>query len=51
MNETKDSTKAPKDYKKTNIRQAAFIFEQFIRKMENEWKGKLIEQSGKFCIK
>ena len=34
------------DYKKTSLKPTIEVFETFLKKLENTWKGKLIEQSG-----
>ena len=34
------------DYKKTSLKPTIEVFEMFLKKLENTWKGKLIEQSG-----
>lgn len=43
------SLKRLKDYKKTSMKKGVGIFEEFVRKLEDTWKGKhiKIEASGK----
>jgi hypothetical protein len=36
------------DYKKTSLNTSMVIFEKFLKSLENTWKGKKIEESGKF---
>ena len=36
-----------KDYKKTSMMKSVVIFEEFVRNLEQTWKGKRIETSGK----
>lgn len=37
-----------KDYKKTSLLKSVNIFEEFLRNLENTWKGSKIKHSGKF---
>lgn len=37
-----------KDYKKTSIWKGIVVFEEFLHKLEETWKGKRLEASGKF---
>lgn len=39
-----------KDYKKTSLLKSVNIFEEFLRNLENSWKGNRIKHSGKFQI-
>ncbi len=43
------SVRRVKDYKKTSLNKGVVIFEEFVRKLEDTWKGKRIkiEASGK----
>nr|CAD7430619.1 unnamed protein product [Timema monikensis] len=41
------STKRVKDYKKTKMNKGIMVFEEFLKKLENTWKGKKIELSGR----
>lgn len=36
-----------KDYKKTSIWKGIVVFEEFLHKLEETWKGKRLEASGK----
>nr|CAD7588593.1 unnamed protein product [Timema genevievae] len=38
-------TKRVKDYKKTKMNKGIMVFEEFLKKLENTWKGKKIELS------
>ncbi|XP_069689250.1 DNA primase small subunit isoform X1 [Periplaneta americana] len=40
-----DETKRVKDYKKTSMLKGVVIFEEFLRKLEQTWKGKRLEAS------
>lgn len=46
------SLKRLKDYKKTSMKKGVDIFEAFVRKLEDTWKGKhiKIETSGEFKV-
>ena len=46
--EDQKSLKRVKDYKKTSLNKGVVIFEEFVRKLEDTWKGKCIkiEASG-----
>ncbi|KAL5005670.1 hypothetical protein ScPMuIL_016828 [Solemya velum] len=45
-NETSDAEgKKLKDYKRTSLNGSIQVFEKFLKKLENSWKGKLLEQS------
>lgn len=35
------------DYKRTSMAASIEVFEQFVKKLEKSWRGKLIEESGK----
>lgn len=37
-----------KDYKKTSVYKAVVVFEEFVRKLENDSKGRKIEESGMY---
>jgi len=36
-----------KDYKKTSMWKGIVVFEEFLHKLEETWKGKRLESSGK----
>jgi DNA primase small subunit len=36
-----------KDYKKTSMLKGIVVFEEFLHKLEQTWKGKRLEASGK----
>ena len=36
------------DYKKTSLNTSMLIFEKFLKSLETTWKGKKLEESGKF---
>ena len=36
------------DYKRTSLKESLTVFENFLKKLEETWKGKLIEQSGMY---
>jgi len=36
-----------KDYKKTSMWKGIVVFEEFLHKLEETWKGKRLEASGK----
>nr|CAD7441324.1 unnamed protein product [Timema bartmani] len=40
-------TKRVKDYKKTKMNKGIMVFEEFLKKLENTWKGKKIELSDR----
>lgn len=42
-----DTKRRMKDYKKTSILKGVVVFEEFLRKLEQTWKGKRLETSGK----
>lgn len=42
---TDDTSKRGKDYKRTSLSSCVQVFENFLKKLENSWKGKLQEQS------
>jgi len=48
-NDTQGSLRRVKDYRKTSMNKGVVIFEEFVRKLEDTWKGKhiKIEASGK----
>ena len=37
------------DYKRTSLKTCVQVFEKFLLGLEKTWKGKLLEQSGKYC--
>jgi DNA primase small subunit len=39
-----------KDYKKTSMLKGIVVFEEFLQKLEQTWKGKRLEASGKSKI-
>ena len=38
------------DYKRTSLKTGVQVFEKFLSSLEKTWKGKLLEQSGKFTF-
>jgi DNA primase small subunit len=44
---TQDTKRRVKDYKKTSMLKGIVVFEEFVCKLEETWKGKRIESSGK----
>jgi len=44
---TQDDKHRMKDYKKTSIWKGIVVFEEFLHKLEETWKGKRLEASGK----
>lgn len=49
-NDTQGSLRRVKDYRKTSMNKGVVIFEEFVRKLEDTWKGKhvKIEASGRY---
>jgi DNA primase small subunit len=47
INDANLSSNRLKDYKKTSLLKSVNIFEEFLRNLENTWKGSRIKQSGK----
>jgi len=47
INDVNLSSNRLKDYKKTSLLKSVNIFEEFLRNLENSWKGSKIKQSGK----
>ncbi|XP_041374260.1 DNA primase small subunit-like [Gigantopelta aegis] len=45
LNQLETGTTKIKDYKRTSLGPTIDVFERFLKKLENTWKGKLIEQS------
>ena len=45
---TQDAKHRMKDYKKTSIWKGIVVFEEFLHKLEETWKGKRLEASGKY---
>jgi len=46
INDANLSSNRLKDYKKTSLLKSVNIFEEFLRNLENSWKGSRIKQSG-----
>lgn len=46
MNDANTSASRLKDYKKTSMLKSISIFEEFLRNLENSWKGNKIKISG-----
>jgi len=46
INDANLSSNRLKDYKKTSLLKSVNIFEEFLRSLENTWKGSIIKQSG-----
>lgn len=42
-----DTKHRVKDYKKTGMLKGIVVFEEFVQKLEQTWKGKRLEASGK----
>ena len=42
-----DAKHRMKDYKKTSMWKGIVVFEEFLHKLEETWKGKRLEASGK----
>jgi hypothetical protein len=42
-----DAKHRMKDYKKTSMLKGIVVFEEFVHKLEETWKGKRLEASGK----
>jgi hypothetical protein len=45
-----DTKHRMKDYKKTSMLKGIVVFDEFLRKLEQTWKGKRLETSGKFVL-
>lgn len=50
INDANLSNNRLKDYKKTSMLKGVNIFEEFLRNLENSWKGSKIKQSGELQI-
>lgn len=50
INDANLSSNRLKDYKKTSLLKSVNIFEEFLRSLENTWKGNRIKQSGKLKL-
>lgn len=46
INDANLSSNRLKDYKKTSLLKSVNVFEEFLRNLENSWKGSRIKQSG-----
>ena len=44
---TQDTKHRMKDFKKTSIWKGIVVFEEFVHELEETWKGKRLEASGK----
>lgn len=50
INDANLSSNRLKDYKKTSLMKSVNVFEEFLRNLENSWKGSRIKHSGKLQI-